>query len=290
LDSGTLYIQRQGRSLNEFVYTDAEQTYVSSRVSVLSSHLLKTPTRMALRRATSTDEGDQLLLVNSDDGTVVSYTLLRSQNVVAASEFVTDGEFVDVGVDIDTIYAIVKRSIEGADVYFVEAFDPAYTTDCAVRGGAASSVSGNHLESETVKLILDGAIQEDQTMSATGALTFPRAAASSYELGLNYRIDVQTMPINPRSTAGGSRQGLKRRIVRIDAICFETQSLTINGTEIPFREFNSSLLDNPISEFTGIKTLHGIQGFSRDAAVSIGQSVPLKFTVLGLEYRVSVGA
>ena len=73
-------------------------------------------------------------------------------------------------------------------------------------------------------------------------------------------------------------------------ICDSTQSLTINDIDISFREFDVSLLGDPVAEFTGIKTLHGIQGFSQDAAVSIGQLTPLKFTVLGLEYRVSAGA
>ena len=289
LDSGTLYIQRQGRSLNEFVYTEAQQAYVSAQVSVLSSHLLKSPTRLALRRSTSTDEGDQLLIVNSADGTMAAYTLLRSQNVVAASEFITDGEFTDVGVDIDTIYTVVKRSINGADVYFLEAFNKDFTTDSAVQGGVASSVSGSHLVAEAAaKLILDGNVQLDQTLNASGNLTFPRASTSSYELGLNYTVAVSTMPVDPRQK-GGTRQGMKRRIVRIDVICDSTQSLTINESEISFREFDQTPLDSAVAEFTGIKTLHGIQGFSQDAKVSFGQNTPLKFTVLGLEYRVSAG-
>lgn len=288
LDSGTLYIQRQGRALNEFVYEQSSEAYVSARVSVLSSHLLKGPRRLALRRSTSTDEGDLLLIANGDDGTVAAYTLLRSQNVVAAAEWITDGEFVDVAVDIDTIYAVVKRTINGADIYAVEAFNSDYTTDSAVRGGAASSIAGNHLAAETVKLILDGAVQADQTMSGSGGLTFPRAATTSYELGLNYTITVETMPVDPKG-AGGTRQGFKRRVLRVDVICDSTQSLTINGIDIPFREFDVLALNTPIQEFTGIKTLHGIQGFTQDAKVSIGQNTPLKFTVLGLEYHLSAG-
>ena len=289
LDSGTLYIQRQGRALNEFVYTDAQQTYVSARVSVLSSHLLKTPTRMALRKATSTDEGDLLLIVNSDGGTMTAYTLLRSQNVVAASEFITDGTFVDVAVDIDTIYTVVKRVINSVDTYMLEAFNSSYTLDSAVAGGVASSVTGNHLALEDVQLLLDGSVQVEQTLDGSGNLTFPRASTASYQLGLNYTVTVQTMPVDPRQ-AGGTRQGLKRRVLRVDVICDSTQSLTINDIDISFREFDVSLLGDPVAEFTGIKTLHGIQGFSQDAAVSIGQLTPLKFTVLGLEYRVSAGA
>lgn len=288
LDSGTLYIQRQGRALNEFIYTEADQAYVSSRVSVLSSHLLTSPTRMDLRRSTATDEGDLLLIVNGTEGTMAAYSLLRSQNVVAASQLTTDGSFVDVAVDIDTIYAVVKRTINSVDTYLLEVFNEDYTTDSAVQGGVASSISSNHLVSEEVKLLLDGAVQADQTMDGSGNLTFPRASTTSYELGLNYTVTVETMPVDPRQ-AGGTRQGFKRRVLRIDAICHETQSLTINSTEVPFRELDVMSLDTAVQDFTGIKTLHAIQGFSQDATVSIGQTTPLKMTVLGLEYRVSAG-
>ena len=41
--------------------------------------------------------------------------------------------------------------------------------------------------------------------------------------------------------------------------------------------------------FTGIKTVHGLLGFSRTGQITITQTVPLKLTLLGLEYRMSVG-
>jgi hypothetical protein len=38
-----------------------------------------------------------------------------------------------------------------------------------------------------------------------------------------------------------------------------------------------------------MKTAHGFLGFSQTGQITISQSVPLKMTVLGLEYRLSVG-
>jgi hypothetical protein len=48
------------------------------------------------------------------------------------------------------------------------------------------------------------------------------------------------------------------------------------------------MLDNPVPEFTGTKTLNGILGYSQDARIVITQSAPLKLTVLGMEYKVAV--
>jgi len=58
VESGSVYIQRQGKSLNEFLFSDTQLTYITQRISLLSGHLLKGPQRIALRRASSTEEAD----------------------------------------------------------------------------------------------------------------------------------------------------------------------------------------------------------------------------------------
>jgi len=48
-------------------------------------------------------------------------------------------------------------------------------------------------------------------------------------------------------------------------------------------------LDDDVPEFTGLKTLHGILGYSYDGQITISQNAPLKMTVLGLDYKMSAG-
>ena len=286
LESGTLFVQRQGKSLNEFAYTDTQATYVTAKISLLAGHLMKNPTRIALRRSVATDENDLLLMTNADDGSMAVFSLLRAQNVIAPSEFTTvDGQFIDVGVDIDTIYAVVKRSVNGADAYYVEYFDETALTDSSKVGGGASSVSMAHLEDETVNVILDGAVQANQVVPSGGTVTFPRTAATSYQVGLPINVKVVTMPVDLKIQTG-TRIGFKKRIVEVNAIVTETQHMKINGTLIPFRQFGS-ILDDAVAEYTGTKTLHGILGYSQEAKITIEQDVPLKMTLLGLEYKVA---
>ena len=289
IEGSTLFIQRQGKALQEFVFSDSVQAYTSAKISLLSSHLLKSPEEMAVRVSTSTDEGDRLLIVNGDDGSIACYTLLRSQNVIAPSEWTTDGEFINVGVDIDTIYVVVKRTVNGSDAYYVEAFDEDTLLDSAKTGGAASSVTMGHLEGETVKIIRDGVLEADQTVPASPfTVTFATAATSSHQVGLNFTPEVKTLPVEPR-LASGSLKGFKKRIFEVNAELFETQALTINGKLVPFRRFGASALDGAVQEFTGLKTAHGILGYSYDGQITIGQTVPLKMTLLGIDYKVSAG-
>jgi len=289
VDGSTLFIQRQGKAIQEFIFSDAVQAYTSSKISLLSSHLLKTPEEMAVRVATSTDEGDRLMLVNGDDGSIACYTLLRSQNVIAPSEWTTDGEFINIGVDVDDIYVVVKRNVNSADVYYVEIFDPDALLDCSIVGGAAASVNMTHLEGKTVKIIRDGIIEPDQTVPGTPfTVTFATAASTSYQVGLNFTPEVKTLPVEP-NLPSGSLKGFKKRIFEVNAELFETQSLTIDGKLIPFRQFGTGVFGSAVPEYTGIKTLHGILGYTYDGQITIGQEVPLKMTLLGIDYKISIG-
>lgn len=289
LENGILFIQRQGKSLAEIQYSDTQLTYVTSKISLLSGHLLKTPKRMALRRAVDTDENDLLLVVNGDDGSMAAYSLMRSQNVIAPSELITSqGSFIDVSVDITTIYAVVKRTISGTDQYYVEKVEHSLLTDSAKTGGVASSVSMSHLVGKEVNIILDGIVQANQTVPAGGTVSFPRASTSSYEVGLPIVVQATTMPIDLK-VQSGTRLGFKKRIVEVNALVLDTQNMVINNIEVPFRSFDTpSTLDADVPEFTGTKVLHGILGYSNEAKITITQNAPLKFTLLGMEYKVAV--
>jgi hypothetical protein len=289
LNGATIFVQRGGKSLISFQFTDTTASYSGQPLSVLSSHLLNDPVDLAVRRATSTDETDRLFIVNAGDGSMAVYSILASQNVIAPSKFTTDGEFIAIGVEISNAFVIVKRTVNGATKYYLEQFDEDLTVDSAVSGGASSTATLAHLEDKEVQIIRDGVVEPAQTVPASPyTVTFERAATSSYQVGLNYDITVKTMPAEPR-LAQGTVQGVQKRIIQVDALVYETQNMTINGQEVPFRNFGVSVLDTPVQEFTGTKTTHGLLGFSKTGQITVSQSVPLKMTLLGLEYKMSVG-
>jgi len=285
LESGILFVQRQGKALSEIAYSDTQLTYITSKISLLSGHLLKGPKRMDIRRAFATDENDLLLIVNEDDGSIAAFSLLRAQNVIAPSEFTTVGSYIDVGVDITDIYIIVKRDDNGTDKYYVEVFDENYLTDSAKQGTTATSLDMSHIDGATVNVISDGYVELDQT--ADSAVTFVNPPTTSSEVGLPIDVQIVTMPIEPE-VRGGTRIGFKKRIVEVNAILYETQNLAINGNLVPIRSLGAGALDKKVPEFTGTKVLHGILGYSNEAKITVTQTAPLKLTLLGLEYKASV--
>jgi hypothetical protein len=288
LESGTVYIQRQGKSINEFLFSDTQLTYVTQRISLLSGHLLKAPTRMSLRRATSTDEGDLLMMVNDTDGTIAAFSIMRSQQITAPSEFITDGLFKDVSVDVTDIYTVVKRTFNSVDRYFIELFSFDRFTDCAFIGGSAGGVgSGLPHIGKSLNVICDGVPQGNETVSSGGAVTFDRESTTSYEVGLPFTVFAKTMPSEIKLQTG-TRIGFKKRIVEITALVDNTQHLALNQNPVPFRTFDNPLLNLPEPTFTGSKRVNGVLGYSREASIEISQSLPLKMTLLGLEYKIAV--
>ena len=287
LETGTLFVQRQGKALNEFLFSDTQLTYITQRISLLSGHLLKTPTRISLRRATSTDEGDLLYIVNGADGSMAVYSILRSQQIVAPSEFTTDGQYMDVNIDVTQTYVVVRRTFNSVVRYFVERFDDTLFTDCAFIGGAASGATSLPHIAKSLNVITDGVPQSNETVSGAGAITFDRPSTTKFEVGLPYTVYAKTMPVDVKLQSG-TRIGFKKRIVQVNVIVDDTQHLNINNQPLPFRNFDGPLLDLPIQEFTGIKRIDGIRGYTTDATIEITQTLPLKMTLLGLEFKVAV--
>jgi hypothetical protein len=289
VESGSVFIQRQGKSLNEFVFTDVQATYVTQRISLLSGHLLKGPQRIALRRASSTEEADLLLMTNTDDGSIAVFSMLRSQQITSPSEFITDGLFIDVGVDVTNIYCVTQRVFNGVTRYFVELFGYDYFTDCAFVGGAAASASGLPHIGKALDVITDGVPQTDETVSAGGTVTFDRASTTAFEVGLPITVYIKTMPVEIKLQTG-SRISFKKRIVEIAAVLQNTQNLVINNQPVAFRLLDNPLLDDPEPTFTGIKRINGVLGYSREQAIEVSQNLPLKMNLLGLDYRVAVNS
>lgn len=298
-ENGTLYIQKSGKALRELIFSDTDLNYNSNNVSLLSSHLLKTPIKMAMRSATDTDDGDMLLIVNSGDGSMCVYSILRPQNVVAPSEFITDGNFEDVAVDIEDIYTIVKRTVNSSTKYYLEVFDDDRTTDSAIQYYSGASAPDqakptnttasnlSHLEAKTVNVIRDDVVIADKTVSS-GAITLDAVPTTYVEVGLAYDVEVKTMPAEPRLPSGVVTSR-KRRIVEATPILYNAQNLAINGVEVPFRELPLTL-NQKITNFTGRKRIAPILGYSNEAQITLTMTKPLFCTVLGIEYKLSTGA
>jgi len=310
-EGGTLFMSKEGKSLREMLFSDVELSYVANNISLLCSHMILDPQRMALRTATDTTEGDLLLVVNGSDtagyrsaskgfaGNIAAFMLNRPQQIVAASTFSTDGDFIDVAVDGDTIYCIVKRTIGSATKFYIETFDDDRTTDCSLQYYAnpvapdqalpSNTTAGSlaHIQGEVVNIIRDDIVDANDTV-ASGNVTLGGVPSVYAEVGLPFTPTVTTQPFEPRAKTGSS-QSARRRILEVTPIVDNTQNLTLQGKEVQLQTLPLSGTGS-VPTFTGVKKQMGFLGYSRDAQITISQSQPVFFTVLALDYKVSVGS
>lgn len=295
IGGSAVFIQRQGQSLVSMQYNQEQGGYGTLPLSTLSSHLLKTPIDMARRRAVSTDEADQIYILNQDDSSITLYSILPDQNVIAPSR-------IELGVTNPSHYTFVSIAVVVSDVYVLVKYDPGLIggnveghilkfdynvfTDYAVTGTSASSGTMNQPNvNNPVKVIGDGVVEPNTKTGPT--VNFDRTY-STWEFGIDFDVEIKTMPVEPR-LASGSVFGVKKRIVQVDAPVYKSQNMVVNNQPVAFRAFGAGILDAPVAEFTGTKTVRGMLGFSQTSQITVKQSVPLKLTLLGLEYRVSIG-
>jgi hypothetical protein len=325
VDGATQFIQRGGKALREFLFEgDVQFAYAANNISLLSSHLITEPLDIDIRRSTSTEEADYVLIVNND-GTLTAFCTLRDQNINAFTLVETVGDFLNVAVDRSEMYFCVKRTVNSTDRNYLEVFDDDLRVDAGIKatGVTVSSASGlDHLEGETVKVILDDSIQPDLVVSG-GSVTFVRATTDKYQIGLkwpdvqeaevvrlvaegktdrNARIIVYSDPdqvalnneawIKDMPVEGalpdGTQVGIKKRVPVATARVKDTTGLSINNNPIAFQAFGANLLDQAIPEFTGDKTEDGLLGWDDFGQVSITQNEPYKLKLLAIAKKVSV--
>tara|TARA_R110002110_G_scaffold373809_1_gene583668 strand:- start:1143 stop:2360 length:1218 start_codon:yes stop_codon:yes gene_type:complete len=129
-DGATMYIQRNGKQVREFLFTYTEASYVSSEVNLLAPHIINSPVAMASQTGDVENEGNYLFVVNGD-GTMGVFITNRSEKVMAWTKYTTAGDILDVAVVEDIVYLYVKRTINSATKYHIEALDNTYYTDAS---------------------------------------------------------------------------------------------------------------------------------------------------------------
>ena len=297
VDGATIFVEgedptdaRKGRILRQFLFNDSEQSFNANNVSILSQHLISNPIQMAIRKSTASHPSNYLYIVN-DDGTCAVLNSLREQNLLAITLFETQGDFESVCVSGNKTWFIVKRTIDGATVRYLEVLNSDNTMDSSLVQSAASTTSWtglDHLDGEEVRVKGDGYILANATPSS-GAITSSEAV-EQLEAGLMFTARVKSLPLDI-VIQGQSFSGEYKSCVYANVRCYESRNflLSRNGNEyVPaFRNFGDNVLDNPVQTFTGWKKLY-IGGIKRDLQIEITQEDPLELNILAINYEMKV--
>jgi len=104
----TLFIEKNGKSLLSFVYAEGEANYVTGNISLLNSHMISSPLRLAIDYNSNRETGNYLFMAKTDGELLVSCIHL-DQQINAFSRFNTNGLVKDVVVLKSDTYLLVER-------------------------------------------------------------------------------------------------------------------------------------------------------------------------------------
>jgi len=302
--SAVIFVQRAGRKLREFAYVFSDDAYKSPNLTILAEHI----TSGGIADMAYQQEPDQIIWIPDGDGQLLGLTYERAEDVVGwhRCPIAGPGEVESVTTiphwdgDQNVVWMVVKRTIDGSTVRYIEYMEKYLEDDYALfldsaltyDGAAATNISGlDHLEGETVSVLADGYIHPDVVVSS-GAITL-QAAASVVNIGLSYNATMVTMPLNAGAQDGTS-QGKTSRITNTVVRLHETgPGLWYGPDTSTMDEYHTrdsgDLMDNPVPLFTGdTDVLPWPDGYETPVQVALQHRTPLPCTIIALMPQVHV--
>ena len=168
-DGATIFIQNNGKTVREFFYNSGAEEFTANSISLLSSHLVDTPTDSATITSIGERTEQFFFLVNTD-GTLGVFTSQRAEKIAGWVLWTTDGTYESVACTTGNIYAVVKRTINGSPVYNLEQFANTsfdIPTDCTV----TKTISGSYQPHGTP--LVNGAVSSSTTLTVDGFTNAP---------------------------------------------------------------------------------------------------------------------
>lgn len=304
----TLYIDRSRLKLRELAYDVNTEGYTSPDMTLLAEHI----TTGYIKQIAYARSPDNLIWVLLQTGELRCLTYEREQEVVAWHRHIIGGTntFVESIAVIpkndessEILYMVVRRTINGATVKYVEYLERTFDTakgdtvqqaffvdsGLSYSGAATSTLTGlSHLEGQTVQVFVNGAVHPNRTVTS-GQITLDRPATTA-AVGLGYVAKARTLDPEVQ-TENGPSQGKIRRIERVTFRVVDTFNLKFGVSEsnleiIPFREAGSAM--GSVALFTGDKRMLLQHTPDREFNLIIQSDTPHPATILAIMYAMVV--
>lgn len=283
IDGATLFVQKGGQIVREYIYSDAEAAYVANPISTISSHLIKTPIEMnTLYGALSRSESYVFILNN--DGTLAVFNSNRAEQRAGWVEFTTNGKFHSTITIDDRVFANVEFDLgDGTTKIILCEFNGQFNTDMAktYTGTAGVFDVSADFNDGAVLHVIDGNNYVGEFTVASGNIDVSAvdATLTSAEIGYKFDVELTTNPIDA-TLGNGPTTGIPRGLGSVIVDLNNALSCSVNGTALVIRSVTDDLSLQQ-SAFTGKKEFR-LFGYSRDPQITITQTAPLDLQINGL--------
>lgn len=284
-DGGTLFIQNSGKGVREFIYADAENSYASTDLSLLASHLIVSPQDLAVLYGSASRNEQYAGIVNSD-GTLAVFHSARAEQLAGWVLWSMDGATFDSVCAVNNMmYVSVLRN----GTYSLESFaaDDSLTLDSSATYTAGSPTAtwtvASRFNNKKVFVFGDGQYLGSYTVNGSSLLTLDDSY-TTIVVGYDYTTEIKTLPANA-VLASGPMIGLPKRINRVFLGLDTTLGVSVQGNSLILRSVTDDF-SLGVSAFTGIQDFY-LLGYNKEAQVTITQSEPLSMRVLGMNMEVA---
>lgn len=296
-----MFIEREGRAVNEFVYDYTTDGYKAADISILAPHLTE---HYSIIDWTYQQVPNSYIWCARQDGVLLGLTYQRDHKVIGWHRHNTQGKIIAVRSipnrthREDEVWIVVQRVIDGVTRDYLEKMAPSFLgtqasdglfLDSYIEGyseeGSDTFGGLEHLKNTTISVLADGTVHPPITVSATGTIKLNKDY-NKIVAGLAYTTIITPM-LPDIQMQTGTTLGRIQRITNLDVDLYQTLGFVLYKTdaegdeyieEKPFR-LSKHATGEQLPLFTGWYHLDFPEGFSRESYYSIRQSQPLPLTV-----------
>ena len=286
-----IYAHPMKQAVSDYAYNFETDGYAGQDITLLANHLFD---GKVIKTLAYQQEPYSIIWVLLEDGTVLSCTYLRQQQVIAWTPMDFGGQVKSIAVcstgTEEHLYLAVKRK----NGTFVEKMptrlltsDPkeCFFVDCGrtYRGEPATVISGlDYLEGEQVSVLADGNVVNGLTVE-NGSITIP-VAASIVTVGLPYESVLETLTFDA-NMGDGTTLNRKKRVVALSVRYNQSRGskVSVNGhREIDMLKREQESYNTPISLKSGVYREILPSTHNASTNVKIRQIDPLPITIVSV--------
>ena len=271
IDGATIFVERGGRAVREYIYSDAEDAYISTAISTVATHLIKSPVDIAVVHsgfntaesyaALVMADGDMALFSSNRAEKRAAWTGLTSQGSYKAATAIGDRLFT-YQQDVNNNYVLSEFLDDiGLDNYLYVAYGSGTVSVSSLYSSGTVDVIGYD---GTNKVYLGEFTVTGGNITMTGHSSY-----THFYVGKKYTSKIITNPIDTVAANGpvtGDVRGISTVILNVK----DSESIKVNNRAV-----------NNITGFTGNKEVR-LLGYSRSPQVTIEQEEPMPLQINGL--------
>lgn len=296
VNSLAVYAAARGGHIREIGYQYNAGGFVTGDISLRSEHLFdgKSIRSLALMKAPT-----PIVWAVNSDGELLGCTYIPEQNLGGWHRHDTiNGKFESIACvaegDEDALYAVVRRTINGKTVRYIERMHERIFTsleDCffvdsgaTYEGEPTDTISGlTWLEGETVTALADGKTVPSQTV-VDGKITLP-IKASRIHVGLPIVAELRTLPAAFQDKYGGYGRGVRKNAVMAYVRVFQTSGVAMGPDEdslINYSQRKSEPYGSPPEVASKEIGMELAADWTDGGQITIRQIYPLPMTIVSI--------